>query len=120
MIVGGGGITDLAMARRCADAGAKLLTSDATVPGMVELAAKQGIAALPGAFTPTEIVAAWNPGADFVKVVTCNAAGGAAYIRSLNAALPDVPLIAAGGVTQLTALDLMTAGATALGIGPEN
>ena len=86
---------------------------------MVELAAKEGIAVLPGAFTPTEIVAAWNAGADFVKVVPCNAAGGAAYIRSLKAALPDVPLIAAGGVTQLTALDLMTAGATALGVGGE-
>ena len=119
MIVGGGGITDLTMARRCADAGAKFLTSDATVPGMVELAAKQGIAVLPGAFTPTEIVAAWNAGADFIKVVPCNAAGGAAYIRSLKAALPDVPLIAAGGVTQRTALDLMTAGATALGVGGE-
>jgi 2-dehydro-3-deoxyphosphogluconate aldolase/(4S)-4-hydroxy-2-oxoglutarate aldolase len=118
-IVGAGGITDLAMARRCADAGAKFLASDATVPDMVELAAKQGIAVLPGAFTPTEIVAAWNAGADFVKVVPCNAAGGAAYIRSLKAALPDVPLIAAGGVSQLTALDLVTAGATALGIGAE-
>jgi 2-dehydro-3-deoxyphosphogluconate aldolase/(4S)-4-hydroxy-2-oxoglutarate aldolase len=119
MIVGGGGITDLALARRCVDAGAQFLTSDATVPGMVELATKQGIAVLPGAFTPTEIVAAWNAGADFVKVVPCNATGGAAYIRSLKAALPDVPLIAAGGVTQLTALDLMTAGATALGVGGE-
>jgi 2-dehydro-3-deoxyphosphogluconate aldolase/(4S)-4-hydroxy-2-oxoglutarate aldolase len=89
------------------------------VPGLVEFAAKQGIAVLPGAFTPTEIVAAWNAGADFVKVVPCNAAGGASYIRSLKAALPDVLLIAAGGVTQLTALDLVKAGAIALGVGGE-
>jgi 2-dehydro-3-deoxyphosphogluconate aldolase / (4S)-4-hydroxy-2-oxoglutarate aldolase len=56
---------------------------------------------------------------DFVRVVPCNAAGGASYIRSVKAALPDVPLIAAGGVTQMNALGLVSAGATALGVGGE-
>jgi 2-dehydro-3-deoxyphosphogluconate aldolase / (4S)-4-hydroxy-2-oxoglutarate aldolase len=116
-IVGAGSITNMAMARRCIDAGARFLTSDALMLDMVEFAAKEGITVLPGAFTPTEVVAAWNAGSDFVKVVPCDAAGGAKYIRSLKAALPDVPMIAAGGVTQQTAFDLIAAGATGLGIG---
>jgi 2-dehydro-3-deoxyphosphogluconate aldolase / (4S)-4-hydroxy-2-oxoglutarate aldolase len=116
-ILGAGSITSLAMARRCLDAGAKFLTSDALMLDIAEFAARKKIAFLPGAFTPTEVVAAWNAGADFVKVVPCDAAGGAQYIRSLKAALPDVPVIAAGGVTQQTAFDLIAAGATCLGIG---
>jgi 2-dehydro-3-deoxyphosphogluconate aldolase / (4S)-4-hydroxy-2-oxoglutarate aldolase len=119
VIVGAGSITDMATARRCLNAGAKFLSSDAQLLDVVNFAAAERIAVLPGAFTPTEIVAAWHAGADFVKVVPCSAAGGANYIRSLKAALPDVHLVAAGGVTQLTAPDLVAAGATALGIGGE-
>jgi len=116
-IVGAGGITSPAMARRCIDAGARFLTSDALILDTVEFAANEKMPVVPGAFTPTEILAAWNAGADFVKVVPCDAAGGASYIRSIKAAFPDVRLIAAGGVTQQTALGLIAAGATALGVG---
>jgi 2-dehydro-3-deoxyphosphogluconate aldolase/(4S)-4-hydroxy-2-oxoglutarate aldolase len=118
-IVGAGSIGSITMARRCVDAGVSFLASEALMLDVVEFAAKERIAALPGAFTPTEIMAAWNAGADFVKVVPCDAAGGAQYIRSLKAALPDVALIATGGVTQQTAFDLIAAGATGLGIGRE-
>jgi len=117
MIVGGGSITDVATAQQCLDAGAKFLTSDGLVLPVVEFSAKEDVVVFPGAFTPTEIIAARNAGSDFVKVVPCDAAGGHNYIRSLKAAMPDVPLIAAGGVTQLTALDIVSAGATALGVG---
>lgn len=116
-IVGGGSITNLATAQRCLGAGAKFLTSDALLPRVAEFAVKQNLVVFPGAFTPTEIITAWNAGSDFVKVVPCDAAGGDSYIRSLKAALPDVPLIAAGGVTQSTAADIVSAGATALGVG---
>lgn len=118
-IVGAGGITSADGACRCLDAGAKFLTSDALVLEVLEFAAKQNVVVLPGAFTPTEIVAAWNAGADIVKVVPCGAAGGASYIRSVKAALPDVPLMAAGGVNQMTAFEFMAAGAMGLGIGRE-
>ena len=116
-IVGGGSITNVATAQQCLDAGAKFLTSDGLVLPVVEFSAKENVVVFPGAFTPTEIIAARNAGSDFVKVVPCDAAGGDTYIRSLRAALPDVPLIAAGGITQLTAFNVISAGATALGVG---
>jgi 2-dehydro-3-deoxyphosphogluconate aldolase/(4S)-4-hydroxy-2-oxoglutarate aldolase len=117
LIVGGGSITNVVTAQQCLDAGARFLTSDGLVLPVVDFAATRGVAVFPGAFTPTEVIAARNAGADFVKVVPCDAAGGHSYIRSLKAAMPDVPLIAAGGVTQLTALNIVAAGATALGVG---
>jgi 2-dehydro-3-deoxyphosphogluconate aldolase/(4S)-4-hydroxy-2-oxoglutarate aldolase len=117
IMVGAGSVRSVAMAQECLRAGAKFVTSDGLVLPVVEFCITEGVVVFPGAFTPTEIIAAWNAGADFVKVVPCDAAGGNSYIRSLKAALPDVPLIAAGGVTQLTAFDLVSAGATALGVG---
>jgi 2-dehydro-3-deoxyphosphogluconate aldolase / (4S)-4-hydroxy-2-oxoglutarate aldolase len=116
-IVGGGSITNVATAQQCLDAGAKFLTSNGLVLPVVEFSAKKNVVVFPGAFTPTEIIAAHNAGSDFVKVLPCDAAGGDSYIRSLKAALPDVPLIAAGGVTQQNARNIVSAGATALGVG---
>ena len=90
------------------------------VAGAVELiAAKQGIAVLPGAMTPTEIVAAWDAGADFVKVFPCAQIGGAPYIKALHASVPQIPLIAAGGIDQYTAASYILSGATAIGVGAE-
>jgi len=119
MIVGGGNVNSEVAARQCLDAGARFLTSAALVYDVVKLAAREDVAIIPGALTPTEIIAARNAGSDFIKVVPCDAGGGASYIRSLKSALPEVPLIAAGGVTQQTALSLVAAGATALGIGQD-
>lgn len=119
MIVGAGSVSSRVAARQCLDAGAKFLATTALVPEIVEAAAKEGVAIISGAFTPTEIVAARNAGSDFVRVFPCDAAGGARYIRSVKTALPDVPLIAAGGVTQQTAFDIVAAGATALGVGKD-
>ncbi|HTA51280.1 MAG TPA: bifunctional 4-hydroxy-2-oxoglutarate aldolase/2-dehydro-3-deoxy-phosphogluconate aldolase [Candidatus Acidoferrum sp.] len=119
MIVGGGSITTVATAQQCLDAGARFLTSDGLVLPVVEFAAQRDVVVFPGAFTPTEVIAARNAGSDFVKVVPCDAGGGHAYIRSLKNAMPDVPLIAAGGVTQQSALSIVSAGATALGVGRE-
>jgi len=119
MIIGAGNINNSLAARQCMDAGAKFLATAALIPEVLELAIKEDVATVTGAFTPTEIVAAQNAGSDFVKVFPCDAAGGARYIRSVRTALPDVPLIAAGGVTQQTALDIVAAGATALGVGKD-
>src|ERR1700683_653661 len=119
MVVGAGSITTVATAQQCLDAGARFLTSDGLVLAVVDFAAERDVVVFPGAFTPTEIIAARNAGADFVKVVPCDAAGGHAYIRSLKNAMPDTPLIAAGGVTQQSALSIVSAGATALGVGRE-
>jgi 2-dehydro-3-deoxyphosphogluconate aldolase/(4S)-4-hydroxy-2-oxoglutarate aldolase len=116
-IVGGGSITNVATAQQCLGAGARFLTGDGLVLPVVEFSAKENVVVFPGAFTPTEIITAWNAGSDFVKVIPCDAAGGDSFVRSLKTALPDIPLIAAGGVTQLTAFNLVSAGATALGVG---
>jgi 2-dehydro-3-deoxyphosphogluconate aldolase/(4S)-4-hydroxy-2-oxoglutarate aldolase len=119
MIVGAGSILDVETARRCAEAGAQFLTTDGLVLKVVEFAVREHIVVFPGALTPSEVIEAWAAGSDFVKVVPCAAVGGDSYIRSLNAALPQVPLIAAGGVNQLTALNFILSGATALGVGRE-
>jgi 2-dehydro-3-deoxyphosphogluconate aldolase / (4S)-4-hydroxy-2-oxoglutarate aldolase len=118
-IVGAGSIFNTDTASRCLDAGAKFLTSDVFVSGVVELASKQKIAVIPAALTPTEVFAAWNAGSDFIKVTPCDAVGGHKYIRSLKVAMAQVRLIAEGGVNQFTALTFIKAGATALGVGKD-
>jgi len=119
MIVGGGTVLDSETALRCLDAGAKFLTSPGLVMEVVEFALKHDVVVFPGALTPSEVIAAWKSGADFVKVFPCAAVGGPAYIRSLKVPLPQVRLIASGGVNQHTAANFLSAGATALGIGSE-
>ena len=103
IIVGAGTLLDTETARRCVDAGASFLTAPGFDAKIVDFAAKQNLSVLPGALTPTEVVTAWQAGADFVKVFPCAPVGGDKYIKSLKAALPQIPLIAAGGVNQQTA-----------------
>lgn len=119
IIVGAGSIRNVDTARKSVDAGAKFLAADGAIPGFVELAAKENLVAIPGALTLTEVIAAWDSGADFVKIVPCYAVGGHKYIQTLKALLPPARLIAAGGVNQLTALNYATAGVAALSLGKE-
>jgi 2-dehydro-3-deoxyphosphogluconate aldolase/(4S)-4-hydroxy-2-oxoglutarate aldolase len=119
MIVGAGTVLDIETAKRCLDAGAKFITSPGLILEVVEFAAKNEVVVFPGALTPTEIITAWKAGADFVKIFPCGQVGGDSYIRALKAPLPQVPLIASGGVNQQTALNFILAGAAALGIGGE-
>lgn len=78
-----------------------------------------GRVSIPGALTPTEVIAAWRAGADYVKVFPCSAMGGASYLKSLLAPFPEVKLIPTGGVTLQTAPDFLKAGARALGVGTD-
>jgi 2-dehydro-3-deoxyphosphogluconate aldolase/(4S)-4-hydroxy-2-oxoglutarate aldolase len=119
VIVGAGTVLDTDTARLCVDAGASFLTAPSFDPLIVEFAAKENIVVLPGAMTPTEVVTAWKAGADFVKVFPCGPIGGDKYIKALHASLPQIPLIAAGGVNQQTAANFILSGATAIGIGTE-
>jgi 2-dehydro-3-deoxyphosphogluconate aldolase / (4S)-4-hydroxy-2-oxoglutarate aldolase len=119
MIVGAGTVLDTKIARMCLDAGARFLTAPSFNPTVVEFAAKEDIAVLPGALTPSEVVTAWSAGADFVKVFPCSLVGGDKYIKALVASLPEIPLIAAGGVNQQTAANFILSGATAIGVGTE-
>ena len=119
MAVGAGTILDDELAKRCVDAGARFLTSPGFVPEVVAYAKKVGIVSLPGALTPSEVIAAWKAGADFVKLFPTGHVGGVHYLRAIKVPLPQVPLIATGGVNQLTARDFIVAGATAVGLGSE-
>jgi 2-dehydro-3-deoxyphosphogluconate aldolase/(4S)-4-hydroxy-2-oxoglutarate aldolase len=118
-IVGGGTVLDAETAQRCIDAGARFVTSTGLIMEVLEFTLSQNIVAIPGAMTPSEVIAAWNGGADMVKIFPCAPLGGDAYIRSLKVPLPQIPLIASGGVTQMTARDFIYAGASALGIRSE-
>jgi 2-dehydro-3-deoxyphosphogluconate aldolase/(4S)-4-hydroxy-2-oxoglutarate aldolase len=119
MIVGAGTVLDVETARRSLDAGAKFLTSPGLILEVVEFAQKHAVVVFPGALTPTEVITAWKAGADFVKIFPCAPVGGHTYIRSLKVPLPQVPLIASGGVNQQSAASFILAGASALGIGSE-
>ena len=119
MVVGAGTVLDAETAKRCLDAGACFLSGPGFVPEVLEFALKNDVVVIPGALTPSEIVAVWKAGADFVKVFPCAAVGGHKYIRALKVPLPQVPLIASGGVDQVTAPKFILAGASALGIGAE-
>jgi 2-dehydro-3-deoxyphosphogluconate aldolase/(4S)-4-hydroxy-2-oxoglutarate aldolase len=72
-----------------------------------------------GALTPTEVIEAWEAGSDFVKVFPCAEVGGERYIKALKTSLPQIPLMAAGGINQQTAANYILAGATAIGVGTE-
>jgi 2-dehydro-3-deoxyphosphogluconate aldolase / (4S)-4-hydroxy-2-oxoglutarate aldolase len=119
MIVGAGTVLDKESAQRCLDAGARFLTSTGLVAEVVEAALSRNVVAIPGALTPTEVIAAWKAGADFVKIYPAAPVGGDMYIRSLKVPLPQVKLIAAGGVNQQNATRFIAAGASALGVGVE-
>jgi 2-dehydro-3-deoxyphosphogluconate aldolase/(4S)-4-hydroxy-2-oxoglutarate aldolase len=119
MVVGAGTVLDRETAERCLEAGARFLTSTGFVPDVVETALKANVVAIPGALTPTEVIAAWKAGADFVKIFPTAPVGGDRYIRSLKLPLPQVKLIAAGGVNQQTATGYIMAGASAIGVGGE-
>ena len=84
MIVGAGTVLDADTARRCLAAGAKFLTSTGLVLEVVEFALMNDVVVFPGALTPTEVIAAWKAGSDFVKVFPCSANGGHRYIRALK------------------------------------
>ena len=119
VVVGAGTVLDTKTARQCVDAGASFITAPSFNPAVVEFAAKENVLVLPGALTPTEVVTAWSAGADFIKVFPCAQVGGDKYIKALHTSLPQVPLIAAGGVNQQTAGNFILSGATAIGVGAE-
>jgi 2-dehydro-3-deoxyphosphogluconate aldolase/(4S)-4-hydroxy-2-oxoglutarate aldolase len=118
-VVGAGTVLDAETARACIQAGARFVVSPALSPETIACCRRYGVAVMPGALTPTEVVAAWQAGADLVKVFPCGAVGGAGYIRALKAPLPQVDLVPTGGVSLDTAAAFIKAGAAALGVGAD-
>jgi 2-dehydro-3-deoxyphosphogluconate aldolase/(4S)-4-hydroxy-2-oxoglutarate aldolase len=119
LAVGAGTVIDEELARRAVDAGARFLTSPGFVPEVVAYANNVDVVVFPGALTPTEVIAAWKAGSDFVKIFPLAPVGGVQYVRALKVPLPQIPLIATGGVNQVTAFDFILAGASAIGVGSE-
>jgi 2-dehydro-3-deoxyphosphogluconate aldolase / (4S)-4-hydroxy-2-oxoglutarate aldolase len=119
LAVGAGTVLDEDMAKQAVAAGARFVTSPGFVPEVVAYARKVEIVVFPGAMTPTEVIAAWKAGSDFVKIFPTAPVGGVQYVRALKVPLPHIPLIVTGGVNQLTALEFISAGATAIGVGGE-
>jgi 2-dehydro-3-deoxyphosphogluconate aldolase/(4S)-4-hydroxy-2-oxoglutarate aldolase len=119
VVVGAGTVLDPETARACILAGARFVVSPALNINTIELCRSESIPVFPGALTPTEVVTAWQAGANAVKVFPCGAVGGAKYLVSLKAPLPQIELIPTGGVSLATAASFITAGAFALGVGAD-
>ena len=118
-LIGAGTVLDPETAEACIAAGAKFIVSPALNEETIKFCGEQGVAVFPGALTPTEVVRAWQAGADAVKVFPAGAVGGASYLKALKAPLPQVELIPTGGVSLKTAADFIKSGALALGVGAD-
>ena len=117
ILVGAGTVLDPETARACMLAGAQFIVSPALNVKTIEICRRYIIAVFPGGLTQTEIVTAWEAGADAVKVFPCSAVGGAKYLKAIKAPLPQIELIPTGGVSLATAAEFLEAGAIALGVG---
>jgi len=117
LLVGAGTVLDADSCRQALLAGAEFIVSPAFDAEVVAMTRQRGKLAMPGALTPTEVLIAWNSGADLVKLFPCDSVGGAAYIRALKGPFPKIEFVVTGGVTIETAPELLAAGATAVGVG---
>jgi 2-dehydro-3-deoxyphosphogluconate aldolase / (4S)-4-hydroxy-2-oxoglutarate aldolase len=119
VVLGAGTVTTREAAEAALDAGAEFLVTPAVMPDVVAVARHREVAVLPGALTPTEVVAAWSAGGDIVKIFPASAVGGPAYLRALKGPFPEIPLCPTGGVNLQTIGEYVKAGADAVGIGGE-
>ncbi len=119
VLLGAGTVLDPETARLAILAGAEYLISPTLNVKVIEMTRRYGKVSIPAGLTPTEILAAWEAGADFVKVFPCGNMGGADYIKALKAPLPQIEMIPTGGVTLANAADFLRAGAAAIAVGGE-
>ena len=116
VLVGIGSVLDPETARAAMLAGAEFVVSPVTKPDVIEICNRYSKVVMPGAFTPTEILRAWEAGADYVKVFPSSGVGPG-YIKDVKAPLPHIPLIPTGGINVSNAGEFIKAGAAALGVG---
>jgi 2-dehydro-3-deoxyphosphogluconate aldolase/(4S)-4-hydroxy-2-oxoglutarate aldolase len=119
IVLGAGTVLDAETARICMLAGAEFIVTPALRRATIEMARRYSKVICPGALTPTEVLTAWEAGADIVKVFPCGNVGGAKYIKSLRAPFPHIEMIPTGGVNLDTAGDFLKAGACAVAVGAE-
>lgn len=116
VVLGAGTVLDPETARTAILAGAEFIVAPTVNPDVIRLCRRYDKLVFPGAFTPTEVVSAWEAGADIVKVFPSDFVGPG-YLKALAGPLPQVRLMPTGGVNLQTAADFLRAGACALGIG---
>lgn len=116
VVIGAGTVTDAKIADEVITAGARFVVSPIFRPEIIAACHARDVAVMPGCFTPTEILAAWELGADIVKVFPATALGPT-FFKDVRGPLPQVKLMPTGGVTLTNAGDWIRAGAAALGVG---
>ena len=119
IIMGAGTVLDPETGRTALLAGAQFIVSPILNLDLIELAHRYSAVVVPGAMTPTEILKAWNAGADIVKVFPAAQLGGPGYVKALRGPLPQILLAPTGGVNLQNAGAFIQAGAAALGVGGE-
>ena len=119
VLVGAGTVCNAAQARECLDAGAQFLVSPGLSVAVLEVARTLGALAIPGALTPTEIMAAAEAGAKVIKIFPCGSVGGPKYIKALRGPFPDLHFIPTGGVSPANAPEFFASGAFAIGMGSD-
>ena len=119
VILGAGTVLDAETARAASLSGAEFVVTPCVKPAVIEMCKRYNKTVILGAMTPTEVLTAWESGADLVKVFPCDSLGGAKYLRALKAPLPQIRLVPTGGVSLDVVDDLIAAGASALGVGSE-
>ncbi len=119
LVLGAGTVLDPETARSCMLAGAQFFVTPNLKLATIEMAKRYSKVICAGALTPTEVLTAWEAGADVVKVFPANAVGGPKYIKALKGPLPHIEMIPTGGVNLETAGEFLKAGACAVAVGGE-
>jgi 2-dehydro-3-deoxyphosphogluconate aldolase/(4S)-4-hydroxy-2-oxoglutarate aldolase len=119
VLVGAGTVLDPETARLALINGARFLVTPSLNLETIKMSNRYSAVIIPGALTPTEILTAWEAGADLVKVFPIGQVGGPAYIRAIKAPLPHIPLVPTGGVNLQNAGEFIKAGAAAIAAGGE-
>ncbi len=114
MLIGAGTVLDEKMTKAAINAGAKFIISPCLNKDVIKTTKKLGAVSIPGAFTPTEIVNAYNSGGDIIKVFPASA--NVNYIKEIRAPLPHIPLMQTGGITLENIGEFQKTGAVAFGI----
>ncbi|PYV45887.1 MAG: 2-dehydro-3-deoxyphosphogluconate aldolase [Acidobacteria bacterium] len=119
VLLGAGTVLDAETARAVILAGAEFVVTPSLRLSTIEVCKRYSKVVIPGALTPTEVITAWEAGADFVKVFPCDNVGGPKYIRALKGPFPQIDFIPTGGVNLNTAAEFIAAGSAALAVGSE-
>jgi 2-dehydro-3-deoxyphosphogluconate aldolase/(4S)-4-hydroxy-2-oxoglutarate aldolase len=119
MILGAGTVLDPETARACILAGAQFFVAPSFKLATIEVVKRYSKVIFPGALTPTEVLTAWESGADAIKIFPCSTVGGPKYIKAIKAPFPQIEMVPTGGVNLENAGEFLKAGACAVAVGSE-